>query len=393
MSILVVNAGSSSIKFGLFDFETLVASVRGTLEWREGDSEAELTLTRLDGETSSRRISAFDHHGAVAATIDLMVADRAMVRAVGHRLIHGGEEIREPVRIDDAVKKIITRYRDLAPLHIPAGLEAIAATEAALPGVPQAGIFDTGFFGQLSPAEYIYPVPYEWYQSWGIRRFGFHGISHAYCAARAAEMLAGYACSKRLILCHLGQGCSAAGVRDGVAQTNSLGYTSLEGLPMGTRCGSIDPGVLLYVQRQRGMPLEELSEILHKRSGLLGISGLSADFRELEEAAAQGDERAQLAIDVFVHRIRATIGSVAVTLGGLDGLVFAGGIGENSPLLRSEICRGLECLGVELDHTANMTHGPDFDVATSDSRARILLIHAREDLMIARETQRLVRAS
>ena len=393
MSILVVNAGSSSIKFGLFDFQTLTPSARGNLQWGEGGQEALLTLTRSDGETASLPIAAPDHQGAVAATIDLMVADRALVRAVGHRLIHGGEEIREPVRIDESVKEIIARYSDLAPLHIPAGLEAIEATEAALPGTPQTGVFDTGFFGQLPPAEYVYPIPYEWYKSWGIRRFGFHGISHAYCASRAEEMLLGYASSSRLVLCHLGQGSSLAAVSDGVAVASSLGYTSLDGLPMGTRCGSIDPGILLQVQRQHGLSWQELDEILHKQSGLLGISGLSSDFRKIEEAAAIGNERAQLAVDVFAHRIRATIGAFAVTLGGVDALVFAGGIGENSPSLRRRICHGLDCLGLVLDDEANMNRGPDFDVASPDSRARILLIHAREDLMIARETQRLLRAS
>ena len=390
MSIVVVNAGSSSIKFALFDFETLASEVRGLLEWGDGNAEATLTLTPADGETTCHPIVAFDHQEGVAAALDHLVSDHATVRAVGHRLIHGGEELREPVVIDDDVKTVISRYSDLAPLHIPAGIEAIAATEAALPGVSQVGLFDTGFFGDLGPAEYIYPVPYQWYEAWGIRRFGFHGISHAYCAARAAEILAGYASSSRLILCHLGQGCSITAVRDGVALTNSLGYTSLDGLPMGTRCGCIDPGVLLHVQRQHGMSLEELSEALNKQSGLLGISGVSADYRKIEEAAAQGNERAQLAIDVFVHRVRATIGSAAVTLGGVDALVFAGGIGENSPALRQAICHGLECLGVILDPDANLKRGPDFDVATSDSRARILLIHAREDLMIAKETRRLL---
>lgn len=391
MSILVVNAGSSSIKLALFDFESLGSHVRGLLEWGSTESEATLELTSLEGETVCHRLTVSDHEEAVVAALGVMGADRSSVRAVGHRLIHGGEEIREPVLIDDRVKEVIARYRDLAPLHIPAGLEAIGGTEAALPGVPQVGVFDTGFFGNLPPAEYLYPVPYEWYESWGIRRYGFHGISHSYCAGRAAEMLAGYASSSRLILCHLGQGCSATAVRDGVAITNSLGYTSLEGLPMGTRCGSIDPGVLLHVQRQHGLSHEELSEVLNKRSGLLGLSGVSSDFREIEAAAAGGNERARLAVDVFVQRVRGLIGSLAVTLGDVDALVFAGGIGENSAGLREAVCWGLGCIGVELDRDANRSHGPDFDVASADSRARVLLIHSREDLMIAGETRRIVR--
>ncbi len=396
MSILVVNAGSSSIKFGLFDFETLNFSIRALLEWASDGLRATLTLIPPAGEPEFREIEAPDHRTAAATALKLLVGhDRTAstsrpIRVVGHRLIHGGEEIRRPVFIDDAVKNVIARYTDLAPLHIPAGLEAIAAMEDTLPGVPQVGLFDTAFFGSLPPVEYVYPLPYEWFEEWGIRRFGFHGISHAYCAARAREMLAERGDGSRLILCHLGQGCSATAVRDGVALTNSLGYTSLDGLPMGTRCGSVDPGILLHVQQQRGMSREELSEALHKGSGLLGISGVSADFREIETAAAAGNERAQLAVDVFANRVRSLIGSLAVTMGGVDALVFAGGIGENSPSLRREVCRGLECLGVELDPVANVDQRPDCDIAGTDSRARILLIHTREDLMIAREAQRLV---
>jgi acetate kinase len=308
---------------------------------------------------------------------------------VGHRLIHGGEAIRSAVRIDADMKTTIAQFSHLAPLHIPAGLDAIEATEAALPGVLQVGLFDTAFFAEIPPYAYLYPVPYEWYTEWGIRRFGFHGTSHSYCTGRAAEMLGRGPVGLRLVICHLGQGSSATAVADGVAVTNTMGFTPLEGFMMGTRSGTVDPGILIYVQRAKGISVDQLDEILHHRSGLLGISGVSSDFRRVELVANEGHPRARLAVEMYAYRVRTMVGALAVTLGGLDALVFTGGIGENSSGLRSEVCRGLECLDVHLDPARNATLQPDADVAASDSRVRVLLIHTREDLMIAREARRM----
>ena len=395
MSILVINAGSSTVKFGLFHFQSLEPVGGGLLDWAGETGRATITLEPKAGDPIQRQLDVPDYRAGVAETLRMLAESKlvgtnaAGIRVVGHRLIHGGEEIRTPVRIDAEMKKTIARYAHLAPLHIPAGLAAIEATEAALPDADQIGLFDTAFFAHISPAAFLYPVPYQWYQDWGIRRFGFHGTSHAYCTGRAAELLRRDSGALRLVICHLGQGASASAVRGGVALANTMGFTPLEGLMMGTRSGTIDPGILIYVQRKHGLSADQLDEILHKKSGLLGISGLSSDFRQVEAAAKDGHRRARLALDVYAHRVREMIGALAVTLGGVDALVFTGGIGEHSAWLREQVCRGLECLGVHLCPERNAASPADSDLATADSHARILLIHTREDLMIAREARRL----
>lgn len=396
MAILVINAGSSSVKFSVFDFESVELLARGTLDWAGTAHQATITFQPRQGEGTKKVVPVPDYRAAVVEALRTLSASKLLeaaskrVRVVGHRLIHGGEKIRQPVWIDAAMKQVIAQYAHLAPLHIPAGLAAIEATEASLPDVAQIGLFDTAFFADIPPFAYLYPVPYEWYEQWGIRRFGFHGTSHAYCTARAAAMLDRQVSELRLITCHLGQGSSATAVRGGVAITNTMGFTPLEGFMMGTRSGTVDPGILIYVMRRHGLTVDQLDEVLHKKSGLLGISGLSADFRQVEAAAAAGHARARLALDVYAYRVRAMLGALAVTLGGLDALVFTGGIGENSCWLRAESCKGLECLGVELDTHRNATLHADCDVATEGSRVRVLLIHTREDLMIAREARRML---
>ena len=394
MGILVINAGSSSVKFGLFRFDSLEPVARGLLDWPGDTQRAVIALTPQQGEPRSSELDVPDYRAGVVAALEMLRESKLLeegfgIRVVGHRLIHGGEEIRRPVRIDAAMKQTIARYAHLAPLHIPAGLEAIAATESALPGVLQVGLFDTAFFAGISPSAYLYPVPYEWYEDWGIRRYGFHGTSHAYCTERATEMLEGRAGELRLVICHLGQGSSATAVRGGVAVTNTMGFTPLEGFMMGTRSGTLDPGILLYVLREKGLSVEDLDDVLHHKSGLLGVSGISSDFRQVETAAADGHSRSRLALDVYAYRARAMVGALAVALGGLDALVFTGGIGENSVWLRGEVCRGLQCLGVHLNEGRNTQCRPDTDVATTDSPCRVLVIHTREDLMIARQSRRL----
>lgn len=396
MSILVINAGSSSVKFALFDFDSLEPLGRGLLDWGGDERRATITLTPADGQPIRRTLEAPGYRDGVVAALSLLCGEGSAlegastpIRAVGHRLIHGGERIRDAVPVDDELKTTIAEYIHLAPLHIPAGLEAIAATEEALPRAFQAGLFDTAFFGSIPAAAYLYPVPYEWYEQWGIRRFGFHGTSHAYCTLRAAEMLGQPPEKPRLVICHLGQGSSATAVRDGKAVTNTMGFTPLEGFMMGTRSGTVDPGMLVYVLREKGLSVDELDDILHRRSGLLGISGVSSDFRKVAAAAEEGHQRAQLALDVYTYRVRAMVGALAVTIGGIDALVFTGGVGENSQWLRAEVCEGLQCLGVELDRSRNADCRPDCDVAAEKSAARVLVIQTREDLMIARETRRL----
>jgi len=395
MSILVINAGSSSVKFALFDFDSLEPFARGLLDWAGSDQQATVTLTPNHGGPVRRELDVPDYRAGVVAALKLLeeadlIGPGHPVRVIGHRLIHGGEEIRRPVLIDADAKQVIRRYMHLAPLHIPAGLEAIAATEEAFPDVPLVGVFDTAFFAQIPAYAYLYPVPYEWYKEWGIRRYGFHGTSHAYCTGRAAEMLGRPVEQLRLVICHLGQGSSATAVNAGVAVTNTMGFTPLEGFMMGSRSGTVDPGILLYVMREKGLSVDELDHILHHKAGLLGVSGVSSDFRQVEAAAGQGHERARLALDVYAYRVKTMVGALAVTLDGFDALVFTGGIGENSVFLRREVCRGLDCLGVDLDEHRNQHQHPDADLSAPDSRARVLTIHTREDYMIARESRRVV---
>jgi acetate kinase len=368
MSILAINAGTSTLKYALFDDSCRDERRRGVVEWDGGRaSEAAETVSRL----LSRELRGGE------------------IRAVGHRVVHGGATFTESVRVDADVKRELERLGHLAPLHNPPALAAIEAAEAALPGATQAAVFDTAFFARLPLARTVYPLPYEWHEKWGVRRFGFHGISHAYCAGRAKELLGGRP-AERIITCHLGNGCSAAAVHRGAAVATTMGFTPLEGLMMGTRSGSVDPGILLHVQRRCGLGAAELEEALLHRSGLVGVSGVSSDFRRVQDAADRGNERARLALEIYADRIRSSVGALAVALGGVDALVFTAGVGENAARLRAAVCEGLSCLGLAIDPEKNADCRPDADVAASSSPARILVIRTREEHAIAREAARWV---
>ena len=313
------------------------------------------------------------------------------MRSVGHRVVHGGTLYRESVVIDEQVVTALAGLSSLAPLHNPAAIAAIRRTRELLPKVPHVAVFDTAFFGKLPPRSHVYPLPYEWHTDWGVRRFGFHGISHAYCAERARELLGG-ARDLRVVVCHLGQGCSASAVLGGRARATTMGFTPMEGLMMASRSGSVDPGILIHALR-RGVGVEDLEVALNRRSGLLGVSGVSSDYREVEASANGGNERARLALDIYADRVRETVGALATTLGGIDALVFTGGVGENSASLRAAVCERLEFLGLRLDRVRNETAGPDSDVAAANSPGRVLVIHTRENLMIAREARRVAQSS
>lgn len=391
--ILVVNAGSSSIKFALYDWQTLQLLVKGVVDFGVCEHQAEIKIFSRE-QPWTRSVPADSYRQGLLCALEGLrelgyLESQREVKAIAHRLIHGGETLRRPVVITDEVKQIIRSFLPLAPLHIPAGLEAIEATEQIFPGALQTGVFDTAFFSEIPPAAYLYPVPYEWYTKWGIRRFGYHGTSHAYACERASEMLGRPLESLKLITCHLGQGSSASAIQNGKAVTNTMGFTPLEGFMMGTRSGTVDPGIITYVQKHYGLSADEVEEILHKRSGLLGVSGISGDYRQVAEAAKAGHERARLALEMYAYRVRAMIGALAVTMGGVDALVFTGGIGENAPELRADICRGLECLGLSLDQNRNATARPDANVSAPDSQGQILVIHSREDYILAREARRL----
>jgi acetate kinase len=400
MSILVINAGSSSLKFGLFDAEAKQTLATGLIDWRADPRHAELVVTNSEGKSLHWREPVNDHRAAVLHAVRQLSAlpgpageHAQAISLVGHRVVHGGARFTEPVRINDEVKKAIADLVELAPLHNPPALEAIESAQAALPKLPQVAVFDTSFFASLEPRAYLYAVPYAWYSDWGIRRFGFHGISHAYCAGRAAELLGGDSSGLRLVICHLGNGCSATAVRGGRAVQTSMGFTPMEGLMMGTRCGSLDPGLMLYLQRRRNWSAEQVDHALNHESGLLGVSGVSSDYRQVRAAADKGEKRSRLALTMYADRIRATVGALAVTMGGIDALVFTAGVGEHAADLRDAVCEGLEILGLRLDAERNAACAPDADIAAANSPGRILVLRTQEELMIAREARRLLSVS
>jgi acetate kinase len=405
VSILVVNAGSSSLKFGLFDAAAREQLAAGLIDWTADPKRAELVVRPRQMPEVRYPLEVNDHRAAMSHALRAISElqqvgpltpgsspprGEGRITAVGHRVVHGGEEFHDSVRIDRTVTDAIRRLVPLAPLHNPAALEAIDAAANVLPNVPHVVVFDTAYFASLPPRAYVYPVPYEWYERRGVRRFGFHGISHAYCAGRAAELLGRPLADLRVITCHLGNGCSATAIEGGKARATTMGFTPMDGLMMGTRPGSLDPGLLLYLLQQQGFTADQLDEVLNRGSGLLGVSGVASDFRQVEEAAGRGHERARLALEIYADRVRGAVGALAVTLGGVDALVFTAGVGEHSAPLRAAACAGLACIGVRLDADRNASARPDADVAVADSAGRILVIQTREELMIARETRRIL---
>jgi acetate kinase len=393
--VLLLNAGSSSLKCTLMESASRAVVARATADW--AGSVARYQRSGPGAEKVSEPVAFRAHGEAVQHALgDLARATQTasgtrseLCTAVGHRIVHGGDFF-APVRIDSAVRSRIAALAELAPLHNPPGLETLAAAESALPEVSHVAVFDTAFHATLPAVARTYPLPREWTHDWGIRRFGFHGLSHSYCAARAAEMLGRHVEDLRLVICHLGHGCSATAVLRGRSIDTTMGFTPLDGLMMATRSGSVDPGILTHVQLRHGLEASEVDEALNHRSGLLGVSGLSADMREVLAAAKAGNESARLAVDVYAHRVRQAIGALAVTLGGVDALVFTAGVGENSAEVRAATCRGLECLGIELDPEANAPSRPDADVARRGSAARILVLTAREDLAMLSEVLRVI---
>lgn len=396
MSILVINAGSSSLKFSLFDGTSLDTLASGLVDWATDTRQASVLFKPGGGGEVRSSAVIPDYASAVACALGLLEKEgfaddgKKSVTAVGHRVVHGGALFSESVVVDADVKQAVSELASLAPLHNGPALEALRAAEAALPGVPHVAVFDTAFYSKMPLEAVVYPLPYEWYADWGVRRFGFHGISHEWCSMRAAELTGNRQQDMRVISCHIGNGVSATATLRGAPVATTMGFTPLDGLMMGTRPGSVDPGILIHVLRHRGLDAEELDDRLNHASGLLGVSGVSSDFREVEAAALKGNGRAKLAIDIYARRIREAIGSLAVTMGGVDCLVFTAGVGENSAFLRSSVCEGLECLGLRIDRRLNYECRADADISTADSPSRILVVRTREELLIARETRRVV---
>lgn len=397
MKILVLNAGSSSQKIRLYELagggeqpitppEPLWAA---DADWSRQAGHVTITLT-VGGKSSLMQQAASSRQEILAQVLPLLwQGERAVIKApsdlalVGHRVVHGGEHHQESVLITPQVQEELRQLIPFAPLHEPANLEGIAVVER-LPGqIPQVAVFDTAFHRRMPEVAQVYPGPYAWFEQ-GIRRYGFHGISHQYCASRSAQLLERDLSLLRIVTCHLGSGCSLAAILGGVSVDTTMGFTPLEGLMMGTRSGSLDPAILLYLQRERGFTPERLEDLLNRESGLKGISGLSGDMRTVLEAAEQGHERAKLALDLYIYRLRTSLGSMIAALEGIDVLTFAGGVGENVPLIRARLCQSFGFLGLALDEDAN-THGSgDRDVATERSTVRVLVVHTEEDWAIAR---------
>jgi acetate kinase len=393
--ILVCNAGSSSLKFSLFDAEQEVLLADGGIDWLR--KPARLVFRGVNQPEIREELKLEKHADAAARILDDLQAGSPAaletleeLRAVGHRVVHGGNRYTSAVRITAEVKRTIEELTELAPLHNPASLEGINAVEQVLPKLPQVAAFDTAFHATLAEAARTYPLPKKWTREWGIRRYGFHGLSHSYCTGQAAKIIGRQ--GLRLVIAHLGNGASVSAVRDGVCVDTSMGFTPLEGLMMGTRSGTVDPGILIYVLRHKGLNANALDQALNDQSGLLGVSGVSSDMRQVMAELSHNPD-AKLAVDIYVYRILKTIGAMAATLGGIDALVFTAGIGENEPQIRKRVCENLEHLGLQLDRAANQACRPDADIAMPGSTARILVIATREDLTIMRETRRLVGSS
>jgi acetate kinase len=401
MKVLVLNSGSSSQKSCLFDLGDVLPEDppaclwEAKIEWQGECAEAAIK-NRNGDEVKSRakfssRSEAIEHflrtlwEGDKAA-----IASPSDVDVVGHRIVHGGPDFADPVFISPNVTGAIAGVSAFAPLHNQAELEGIEIVKKLLGSVRQVAVFDTGFHKDIPLAASVYPGPYEWFEN-GIHRYGFHGINHQYCARRAAKMLGRDPDSLRIVSCHLGNGCSLAAIHSGKSVDTTMGFTPLEGLTMGTRSGSVDPGILTYLMRQKKMTGEQLDEILNKRSGLLGISGVSEDMREILAAMNAGNARAKLAFDIYVHRLVSAIGAMVAVLGGIDALVFTAGVGENSADVRAAACQNFGYLGLTLDADKNSQTSPDQDISSTDSSVRILVIRAQEDWEIARQCWRMAR--
>ena len=403
MKILVLNCGSSSIKFQLIetDVEMIAANAdrciaKGSVE-RIGTDEAVLHLTVPPNPERSLTEEMLDHQAALNRAMQAfkeakVVADISQIEAVGHRVVHGGERFSASVMIDEDVEKAIQQCSELAPLHNPHNLRGYLVARKLMPQVPQVAVFDTAFHQTMPPKAYLYGLPYTYYRRYRVRRYGFHSPSHRYVAFRCREMLGKAKGEANLITAHLGNGCSITAIEKGKSIDTSMGFTPLEGLLMGTRCGDIDPAIILYLMSKDELSFHDMSTLLNRFSGLYGISEQSNDMRELIAAAAKEDKQCQVAIDAFCYRLRKYIGAYTAALGHVDGLVFTGGIGENAPLVRQKACEGLAELGYEIDPARNgEAVGKTSEISTDSSRIRIMVIPTNEELLIARDTFRVVR--
>lgn len=396
MKILVINAGSSSLKYQLINMQDESVLAKGNVE-RIGLPEPLLKHTPQGKDAIEIPGDFKNHVEAIKKVIELLtdkehgvIESMDEIAAVGHRVVHGGEQFSRSVVIDDEVMKAIEANIELAPLHNPANIMGINACRNVMPNTPMVAVFDTAFHQTMPEKAYMYAIPYDTYKNYGIRRYGFHGTSHKYVSQKAAEFLGKPLESLKIITCHLGNGSSIAAVDGGKSVDTSMGFTPLEGLPMGTRSGSLDPAILSYMMEKKNLSYEEVNKILNRESGMLGLSGLSSDFRDLHKAAAEGNKRAQMALDVFNYEVKKYIGAYAAAMGGVDCIVFTAGVGENTPRVRAESCSGLEFMGVKIDKERNESVKNEGEINTDDSKVKVLVIPTNEELMIARETMELI---
>jgi acetate kinase len=397
MKILVLNCGSSSIKYQLFDMTSGVVLAKGIVE-KIGLKGSFLKNERFDGDKVKLDGEILDHQTGIEYLLGLMVSKRRGViknlneiDAIGHRLVHGGETFQESCFLDDVTIKGVEDCSDLAPLHNPANLKGIYAMRTVLPNVPQVGVFDTSFHQTMPDYTFMYALPYSLYKKYGIRRYGFHGTSHSYVSKRACEILNLDYSTQKIITCHLGNGASITAIKDGKSLDTSMGLTPVEGLIMGTRSGDVDAGALTLIMEKEEIDYSSLNTLLNKHSGVLGISGISSDMREVESAAEEGEERAVLALKMYEYRVKKYIGAYAAAMGGVDLLIFTGGVGENASESRENICKGLEFMSLIFDRNANAgVHGKELVISKKESKVTVMVVPTNEEFVIASETREIV---
>ena len=397
MKILVLNCGSSSVKYKLIDTATDNVMAEGGVE-KIGLPDGFLKYKLADGSKAIKELGLVDHKGAVKAVLDILtdpelgcISSYDEIDAIGHRVVHGAEKFSKSVLITDEVLQQVKECYDLAPLHNPANVTGIEAVEEILPGIPQVGVFDTAFHQTMPAKSYMYALPYRFYKEDGVRRYGFHGTSHRYVSARVCEILGVDIEKQRIITCHIGNGGSITAVFHGKSIDTSMGLTPTEGLMMGTRVGDVDPGALTFLMKKHNLSVDQLQTIINKESGVLGVSEISSDMREIEAAVNAGDERAKLALDMYEQRIIKYIGAYAAEMGGVDIIVFTGGVGENQTGLRANVCAPLGFMGVTLDKDVNAkTRGTETVISTPESKVTVVVVPTDEELMIARDTEKIV---
>jgi acetate kinase len=393
MKILVMNCGSSSLKYQLFNMKDETVLAKGLVE-RIGLDDALMSHETRTFKQGKIPVIAPDHKIAIQGVIEALkhpdtgvIKSMDEIKAVGHRVVHGGEKIAQSVLITEEVLTVLRECSELAPLHNPANIIGILACQALMPDIPQVGVFDTAFHQTMPRKAYLYAIPYEYYEKYHVRRYGFHGTSHKYVAQRAAELMNRPFDTLKIVTCHLGNGSSVTAVKNGMSIDTSLGFGTVAGVPMGTRCGDLDPAIIPYLMDKENLTIDQMSGVLYKKSGLLGLSGVSSDMRDIEKEKNLGNQRAEATIEMFAYSVKKFIGTYAAAMGGLDAVVFTAGIGENAIDVREMVCSDLSFMGIHFEHERNQVRGKEQEISTPDSPVKVFVIPTNEELMIARDTR------